>query len=116
MSTDGKVIVGSADAASTVFAVKWSGAGFSPSVLGTGQSFSGNPDGSVIVGTDEFAANATIWDKAGAHAVVDVLSATPDLTSDWSLSDAIGISDDGKFLVGSGEHGGHGEGWVAHLP
>lgn len=120
VSTDGKVIVGhTKDPADTV-AVKWSGADLSPSVLGPGQALCTNGDGRVIGGysySSDASWVATIWDSAGVQRTVkDLLGATPDLTSDWTLGHVVGISDDGKFLVGNGTHGTKSEGWVAHLP
>jgi uncharacterized membrane protein len=120
VSTDGKVIVGhTKDPADTV-AVKWSGADLSPSLLGPGQALCTNSDGTVIGGYSflgDGSQVATIWDSGGVQrAVKDLLGATPDLTSDWTLAYVVGISDDGKFLVGSGTHAGKSEGWVAHLP
>lgn len=34
----------------------------------------------------------------------------------WTLTRISGMSDDGKVVIGSGVHGDHLEGWVAHLP
>ena len=118
VSTDGKVIVGSAHLSvpsSANYAVKWSGAPLSLTVLGPGQANCTNGSGSVIAGLD-VNANATIWDSAGvARTVKALLGATPDLTG-WTLTEVRGISDDGKFVAGNGVHDGQDEGWVAHLP
>jgi uncharacterized membrane protein len=119
VSSDGKVIVGYAywSASDGYLAIKWSGADLSSKLLGDGVAFSANGDGSVIGGsTHRYEGEAMIWDGAGAHTVKSLLGATPDLTSDWLLTRVEAISDDGKFVVGFGTHGGKEEGWVAHLP
>ena len=117
VTPDGKVIVGLAStAAAASLAVKWSGAALKPTVLGPGTADAVSGDGSMVGGTDGTYKIATLWDGAGAHAVQELLGATPDLTADWSLVSVSGISDDGKVVVGGGMHGTHREGWVAHLP
>jgi uncharacterized membrane protein len=125
VSKDGKVIVGWASAESEVLsgqiAVKWSGSPLSPTALGSAvtqaAATSVNADGSVIVGYQgTLPTVATLWDSAGAHAIKSLVGATPDLTSDWTLDSAVGVSEDGKFIVGTGTHQNHGEAWVVHLP
>ncbi|HKO49400.1 MAG TPA: hypothetical protein VJV79_16830 [Polyangiaceae bacterium] len=124
VSTDGKVIVGSASLESDILygqvAVKWSGASHSPTLLGGGPMFGSaaavNLDGSVIVGSQSNPSVAMLWNDTGGHTVKSLLSSTPDLTSDWTLESATGVSDDGKFVVGVGAHGSIGEAWIVHLP
>jgi hypothetical protein len=84
-----------------------------------GRAFATNFDGSVTAGdSGPDGGFAMIWDSTGAHKVLDLLTATgtPDV-SGWNLRIVQGISDDGKFLVGSGgDPSNVNSGWVAHLP
>jgi uncharacterized membrane protein len=124
VSTDGKVIVGWASLDWEILwgqvAVKWTGASLTPTVLGGGPTFGGadavNLDGSVIVGSKGPPSVALLWNDTGEHAVTSLLGATPDLTSDWTLDSAAAVSDDGKFVLGTGTHYTSSEGWIAHLP
>ncbi|HEY0467578.1 MAG TPA: hypothetical protein VGC79_25430, partial [Polyangiaceae bacterium] len=124
VSTDGKVIVGWASLEWEILygqkAVKWTGTSLTPTVIGEGpvqaSATAVNFDGSVIVGGQGSPVVATLWDSAGAHTLKSLLGATSDLTSDWTLDRAFGVSDDGKWVVGTGTHQNHGEAWVAHLP
>jgi uncharacterized membrane protein len=124
VSTDGKVIVGWTSLESEILtgqvAVKWTGASLSPTAIGTASVAASaaavNLDGSTIVGYQGYPLVAMLWDSAGEHTVNTLLGATPDLTSDWTLDSAVGVSDDGKFVVGTGTHQSHGEAWIAHLP
>jgi hypothetical protein len=117
ITPDGKVIVGwAATAATDELAIKWSGPELTPTVLGPGSANTVSADGRVIAGFDLINKIATLWNDTGVHAIQDLLGATPDLTADWSLGRVSSISDDGKVLVGTGTHGTHDEGWVAHLP
>src|SRR5205085_2010095 len=97
VSTDGKVVVGWASDGNCV---KWTGTAFSPSIVGAGQCRATSQDGSVMVGSDSNYQVAMVWNGA-AHKVSDLLGATPDLAG-WTLSSAVGVSDDGKFVVGNG--------------
>ena len=116
VTPDGNIIVGRVNGGTTMqSAVKWSGATFKLTVLGPGSATAVNADGTVIVGIDNDNV-PTMWDHNGAHSIVSLLGATPDLTPDWTLKTVTGISDDGKVVVGNGTHGTHAEGWVAHLP
>jgi hypothetical protein len=125
VSTDGKVVVGWASADWEILGgqipVKWSGASLTPtelSPLATPAGFAVaagvNLDGSVIVGT--VGSVATLWDSAGAHSIKSLIGATPDLTSDWTLGQAVAVSDDGKFVVGTGTYYSNSQAWVVHLP
>src|SRR5450432_684785 len=114
VSTDGKVVVGEVDSR----CVKWSGTPLMPSVVGSFNCLATNQDGSLIVGNDgNNEPIAMVWNGA-AHKVTDLLGATPDLAG-WTLSSAVAVSDDGKYVAGNGTNtanGAHSEGWVAHLP
>ena len=118
VSTDGKVIVGTVWDPDQMF-VKWSGTPLVASVLGPAGSFDNlrvNRDGSVVVGTSGAAgAGAAFWNSAGQRSVLSLLGSTTDVNG-WSLRNATGVSDDGKFIVGIGSHDDITEGWVAHLP
>jgi len=118
VSADGKVIVGSSTDPNTgaLTAIKWSVASPLPTSLGPGDTTCVNRDGTVIAGSDGKYSTAMIWNNSGAHVVRTLLSASPDLTPDWTLNSVQAISDDGKCIAGIGTHGTHTEGWVAHLP
>lgn len=115
VSTDGKVIVGLVTDPNFLI-VKWSGTALTPVALSPADGFDNlrvNGDGSVVVGT--VSSTATIWNSAGQKTVLSLLGSTTDV-SGWTLRNATGVSDDGKFIVGIGAHGSVTEGWVAHLP
>ena len=122
VSSDGKVIVGWAsddwEILSGRIAVKWTGSSFTPTALGSSPSGAAalavSGDGSVIVG--RLVSDPMVWDSGGAHSLKSLVGSSDDLTSDWTLDSAVGISDDGKWVVGSGTHRTHGEAFVVHLP
>ena len=117
VSGDGKVVVGTGDPALNGVPFKWSGPALTPSALSAyGQAFATNSDGSVTVGdSGPDSQEAMIWDATGAHKLLDVITATgtPDI-SGWNFSSAVGVSDDGKVVVGSGSLTQ--VVWIAHLP
>ena len=80
-----------------------------------------NGDGSVAVGyADTGTSNgAMIWDAVhGIRSIADVLDSVGVDVSEWQLSQAMGVSADGKVVGGVGYNitEGRTEGWVAHLP
>ena len=77
-------------------------------------------DGSIVVGqsrTDTNVDEAFIWDAAnGMRRLQDVLAAEGIDLTDWTLTTANGISDDGSTIVGWGINPmGQNEAWVATL-
>jgi uncharacterized membrane protein len=83
--------------------------------MGTGYGVSG--DGSVIVGSGF--GGAMIWDAAlGPRDLKAVLQGELGLDlSNWTLTEARGVSADGRTIVGLGRNpAGLSEGWIARLP
>ena len=134
VSDDGSVIVGQSMSASGLEAFRWTSAG---GMIGLGDFRGGDfestangvsGDGSVVVGGDEFdlgtgrptsGSGAFIWDEAnGMRSLMDVLVSDfgLDLTG-WTLAAAMGISSDGRTIVGNGWNpDGVQEGWIATIP
>jgi len=86
-------------------------------------AFGVSADGSRVVGQGNiFNLNgdqAFIWDEAnGMRRLEDVLQNDFGLDlSGWTLTIAFAVSDDGKTIVGCGQHQGVGsEAWIAHIP
>jgi uncharacterized membrane protein len=87
--------------------------------LATGNYSAGaavSADGSVIVGAS--GSQAFIWDATnGMRSLQQVLADAGVNVSGWTLSTAMGISADGKTIVGYGtDPSGYTEGWVATIP
>lgn len=57
---------------------------------------------------------ATVWDASGAHPISDFVDSTS--LSGWTLTEAIAVSDDGKWVTGHGQHNTVFEPWLVHLP
>ncbi len=84
------------------------------------EPFGVSADGSVVVGGSAEATGirAFIWDTAnGMQNLQDVLVSQLglDLTG-WTLTQAFGISADGLTIVGSGNHDGISEAFIAVIP
>lgn len=126
VSRDGRVIVGASGPSPAREAFRWTsdagmvglgdlpGGGFDSSA----RAVSG--DGSVVVGraTSASGSEAFVWDAAtGMRSLREVLVGLGvDLTG-WTLTDALGVSDDGLRIVGVGVNPeGDDEGWIAALP
>jgi uncharacterized membrane protein len=104
LSGDGQVMIGT----SGLVAARSPAGG--PGTLGiNGRAYDTNTNGTVIVGTGD--AGAFVWNRG----TVQLLSALVDTTG-WTALDARGVSADGKTVVGSGQHNGKLEGWIARLP
>ena len=77
-------------------------------------------DGSVVVGVGSSPAGeeAIIWDETyGMRNLRQVLNAYGVDLTDWTLSVALGISDDGRTIVGRGINpDGNTEAWIALIP
>ena len=78
-------------------------------------------DGSIVVGTatSPTSSEAFIWDQAnGMRQLDEVLRQLGVDLGDWTLTGAVGISADGRTIVGNGSHGGSTaqEAWIAVIP
>lgn len=113
INTAGSVVVGTATIGGVAHAIRWSGPGYSATDLGVGSAADVSADGSVVVG--ESGGVAAVWGSQGLIALDSLLEDTSDLTG-WSLSAATAVSDDGKVIVGRGDHNGAGESFVVRLP
>jgi uncharacterized membrane protein len=116
ISADGTVIVG---ATGDGLAVRWVGSA-SPTPLASaqGQAVAANNNGTVIVGfTGSTTTDAFVWDITnGMRSLATVLTNAGADVSAWTLSQATGVSSDGKVIVGNGSHNGTYEAWIARLP
>jgi probable HAF family extracellular repeat protein len=121
-SADGSVIVGNSGgfAARWTQATGWVGLG---SLSGSGNAPGGeakavSADGSVIVGTIGFAQTGFIWDSTnGMRDLKALLQAHGNDLSGWVFLEPLGISADGRTIVGTGQHGSSPlEAWVATIP
>jgi probable HAF family extracellular repeat protein len=127
VSADGSVVVGQSASASGAEAFRWTEGGgmvglgdlaggvFSSSALGV------SADGSVVVGYGNSASGreAFLWDASdGMQSLRDVLIAGGATgLDDWSLTDATGVSADGRTIVGYGTNPlGEQEAWIATVP
>jgi hypothetical protein len=118
VSDDGRTIVGSAIPERGLGQVlRWVDGG-SPQDLGTGTVGGISGDGRVVVGSlTTITGGACVWGPTGAPtALLTVVGAPAADTDGWTGLSPIGVSNDGKVVVGSGTHNGQTEIWVAHLP
>ncbi len=126
ISADGSVIVGQSETFASIDAFRWTQAGGMVSLghlPGGTQSASEavSADGSLVVGRDMFGGppdfEAFIWDGTnGMRNLREVLIAQGDDLTGWSLSEARGISADGRIIIGFGINPeGNREAWLAEL-
>jgi probable HAF family extracellular repeat protein len=114
VSRDGKVVVGEAQINGVPHAVRWSGSSFAPADLGTGRARATNADGSVTVGVDN--SNVpVVWLGTTRHTLASLLGNNPDLTG-ATLTDLVGVSDDGKVVGGTAKISGNDRAFMARLP
>ncbi|MEZ4332228.1 MAG: PEP-CTERM sorting domain-containing protein [Myxococcota bacterium] len=80
-------------------------------------------DGSTVVGYviddgDDDSREAFIWSERSGMQALDVVLASLGIDlNGWRLTDAVGISDDGRTIAGSGRSpGGRTEAWIAVVP
>jgi len=127
MTGDAGVIVGEATSAQGVEALRWTretglqGLGDLPGGEFHGTALGVSGSGAVIVGfgTTADGTEAFVWDaQNGMRSLKTLLvAAGVESVSGWRLSEASGVSDDGRTVVGTGRNGaGDTEGWVARLP
>lgn len=123
VSADGAVVVGDSDSSQGDIAYRWTRAGGMVS-LGTLPgtwdymvSNAVNGDGSVVVGASVgLDGKAFLW--TSSLGLVDLNLYLPTLGIDltgWLLTDAGGVSADGRTIVGTGTHNGVAEAWLATL-
>ena len=127
ISSDGSTVVGLGYSDSGFEAFRWTqedgivglgdlqGGGFSSKALGV------SADGTTVAGSGhtDSGFRAFIWDEAhGMRDLQDVLEGELGLDlMGWTLSQATGVSDDGRTIVGSGTNAaGDGEAWIAVVP
>ncbi|NUQ46295.1 MAG: PEP-CTERM sorting domain-containing protein [Phycisphaerae bacterium] len=127
VSSDGQTIVGWSAGAEETQAFRWTtssgmvGLGDLPGGVTTSLAFDVSDDGNVVVGwgVSAVGAEAFIWDPLnGIRSVRDVLSVDYGLDlSGWTLSQAYGISGDGRVITGYGVNpAGQTEAWIAIIP
>jgi hypothetical protein len=114
ISGDGTTIVGEVHSATGPHAFRWTETGGLDVLIDDRYSSAtaASHDGSVIVGAvnDE----VFIWTEArGARRLADVLEHDYGLDlGDWHFLEAVGISADGKTIVGNGNNGA----WIVNIP
>ncbi|NUQ46566.1 MAG: PEP-CTERM sorting domain-containing protein [Phycisphaerae bacterium] len=127
VSSDGQVIVGWSTGSGEIQAFRWT---LTTGMLAQGDlpggetasfAFDLSDDGSVIVGfgVSDSGGEATIWDPMnGMRSLRTVLSTEYGLNvNGWSLTQAYGISGDGRVITGYGVNpSGQTEAWVAVIP
>lgn len=138
ISADGNVIVGSCrsnNSQNGVEAFRWTVGG---GMVGLGDlagggfqswAFAASADGSVIVGRATIegvggpfgggsASRAFIWDTVhGMRDLQELLTAAGAPIEGWTLTEARGVSADGRTIVGTGAgHDGATQAWIATLP
>lgn len=126
VSSDGLVVVGGSNSASGDEAFRWTQ---QTGMVGLGDLSGGDfaseawdcsADGSVVVGSAaiERGGEAFVWDAShGMRSIAQVLtSAGVDLFG-WTLTSAVGVSADGRIVVGNGlDPSSQFSGWIATLP
>jgi len=128
VSADGRVVVGDSDSTDGDIAYRWTANGGMQSIGTLPIAFDYmisngvNADGSVIVGsTSAFFPDGTghAWLWTPSLGIVDLNTYLPSLgidMTDWVLVDGGGVSADGRTIVGTGNHNGLDEAWIATVP
>lgn len=123
ISGNGNVIVGTSLSILGSQAFRWTA---STGMVGLGilsgtsssSALAADSDGSTIVGMSD--QRAFLWDATFGMQDLQGLLATEyglsSALSDWQLTAATGISDDGLTISGYGQHNGVAEAWIATIP
>jgi len=127
MTADAAILVGEASSAQGIEAFRWTretgmqGLGDLAGGEFHSTAFATSAGGAVVVGfgTTGDGTEAFLWDaKRGMRNLKSVLvAAGVESVADWRLSEASGISADGRTVVGTGRNrAGDTEAWIARLP
>jgi len=114
VSRDGLVVVGDVQINGVLHAVRWSGASFTATDLGTGRASGTSSDGSVTVGVDNSSV-PLVWLGTTRQTLASLLGTNPDLTG-ATLTDLVAVSDNGKVVGGTAKVGGVDHAFMARLP
>jgi uncharacterized membrane protein len=119
ISIDGNTSIGSAQDSNGAWRIlRWIG-NAAPANLGAGLARAMNGSGTVIVGCTTLdagpAKTAIVWSANSVRTLGAVLGNPSDMTG-WTELCLNDVSDDGKWVVGIGQHSGRQEGFIAHLP
>jgi probable HAF family extracellular repeat protein len=117
-NADGSVIVGYVNVDNQRHAFRWAAGGGMVS-LGLGSAYGVSADGAAVVGVTYAwgGGDAFLWTAGGGLVPLNAYLPTLGInTSEWSLTDAEGISDDGRTIAGNGWHNTSSEAWIATLP
>lgn len=116
VSRDGLVVVGEVQINGVSHAVRWSGASFTPTDLGTGRATGTSADGSVTVGVDNSSVPQVWLGTTATHqTLASLLGTNPDLTG-ATLTDLVAVSDNGKVVGGTATISGVPHAFMARLP
>jgi len=116
ITSDGSVIVGAAGASGQLEAARWTAAGYQnlgslPGAVGS-TAYAVSADGDTVVGASN--GHAFIWRQGIGIEDLRTVIAPP---AGWTLTEARGITADGRTIVGTGSFVGVGtRAWMATLP
>jgi len=126
MTPDASVIVGKAGTSQGTEAFRWTAQGFQPlgdlpNGIFESIALDVSANGATVVGlgTTDLGPEAFVWDATnGMRRLKDVLlAAGVTAVTEWQLTEATGISADGKTIIGNATNPtGNTEGWIATLP
>ena len=127
MTPDAAIIVGEASSALGIEAFRWTQArgmealGDLPGGTFHSIAFDVSDAGAIIVGfgTTAQGAEAFIWEATNGMRKMKTVIVAAGLreVESWQLTEATGISADGRIIVGNGLNpGGQNEGWIAKMP
>jgi len=114
VSRDGLVVVGEVQINGVSHAVRWSGASFTATDLGTGRATGTSADGSVTVGVDN-SSTPLVWLGTTRQTLASLLGTNPDLAG-ATLTDLVAVSDNGKVVAGTATVSGVDRAFMARLP
>jgi uncharacterized membrane protein len=120
VSTDGSLVVGASETPDGFEATLWSdatgpvGLGFVGSSTISGAR-AVSDDGSIVIGIADVVTPFIWTPSSGMRSLSDVLRdeyGLADQLTDWQVFDALGMSPDGRYIVGMGRHGDDLEAWL----